>query len=240
MHQQFILTLDEALETDDALTLPGALLDPFRFSPNGHVIIVGTARYVSPTDFTIACNGRGVCTVTWLNVATVDADTEVFVGVALLDSITGSTSTSSGEGGGGELDDEILAKLDEILTSLETSVTGLPPTTPEGFNGPNGVQGVKVTITGADTISAATADSDEVWDVVGWSLDFTAATTLTVSCDDDDATKDFVFPIPAAGIWDLDIVDYARFTSNNTNEPVRLINTAGNVSGIIYLRKRAA
>lgn len=128
--------------------------------------------------------------------------------------------------------------LQDVLTELQTDATSIPPTLPETLSGTNQVLAVKVNQTGAGTVTIKSADADELWDVLGWSLSFSDACTATWVVDDDDVTLQYPFDIPAAGIWSENIVDYARF-SGNVNEPVQLINTAGNVKGVVYVRKHA-
>lgn len=98
---------------------------------------------------------------------------------------------------------------------------------------------VKVNQVGAGTASIAAADADEAWDVGGWSLSFTAACTLTISMDDDDAALQYVFDVPGAGIWDREPNLLTALFSGNVNEPVGFTITAGNMRGIVYVRKPA-
>lgn len=137
---------------------------------------------------------------------------------------------------GADPDSNREATQQEIKTLLSAGVTSIAPTLPETLGGTNSILAVKVAQVGAGTASIQALDADELWDVLGWSLSFSAACVLTVSVDDDDATRQYDFDIPAAGIWDLDIVDYARF-SGNIGEPVGFTITAGGMKGVVYLRK---
>lgn len=126
-----------------------------------------------------------------------------------------------------------------IAEAAEETVTAFPPTLPEQIGGVNSVLAVKVSQTGAGTVTIQSADADEKWDVLGWRLSFSAAGTLTIVVDDDDANYSYVFDIPAAGIDEANIVDYARFTNPTVNEPVTFANSAGNMKGVVYVRKHS-
>jgi hypothetical protein len=128
--------------------------------------------------------------------------------------------------------------LTDLLAAMQTEAINVPPTLPEPLNGTNAVLGVKVSQTGAGTVTIQTADADEIWDVVGWRLSFSAAGTLTIVTDDDDSTKSVVFDIPSAGIDEARIGDYAWFTGG-LNEAVTFANSAGNMKGMVYVRKHA-
>jgi len=128
---------------------------------------------------------------------------------------------------------------DRAADALEQTVTGLPATVPEQVGGTNAVLAVKVNQTGAGTVTIQAADADEKWDVLGWRLSFSAACTLTITVDDDDANYQYPFDVPAAGIDEANIVDYARFTNPTVNEPVTFANSAGNMKGVVYVRKHA-
>jgi len=125
-----------------------------------------------------------------------------------------------------------------ILHYVGLTPSSLPPTLPEKIGGANSILAVKVNQTGAGTVTIQAADADEQWDVVGWRLSFTAACTLTVSVDDDDAALQYPFDIASAGVWTEPITDYAIATGP-VNEPVTFANSAGNMKGIVYVRKHA-
>lgn len=129
--------------------------------------------------------------------------------------------------------------LERVADAVEETVTALPPTVPEQMGGVNGVLAVKVNQTGAGSVTVQAADADEKWDVLGWRLSFSAACTLTITVDDDDAAYQYPFDVPAAGIDEANIVDYARFTNPTVNEPVVFANSAGDMKGVVYVRKHA-
>lgn len=156
--------------------------------------------------------------------------------VVLIDPATGEPYAASAGGEGGA--DPSAETLLDILAELQTPISAVAPSVPETLGGTNAVSIVKVAQTGAGTASIEALDSDELWDVLGWTLSFSAACILTVSVDDDDASKQYAFDIPAAGIFVLDIVDFARF-SGNIGEPVGFNITAGNMKGVVYVRKHA-
>lgn len=133
---------------------------------------------------------------------------------------------------------EIVASLGDILAELQTPVSALAPTVPEPLNGTNAVLAVKVSQTGAGTATIEALDADEAWDIVGWKLSFSAACTVTFSVDDDDSNLQFAFDIPGATVWTEPPGSFAHFTGN-IGEPVSVANSAGNMKGVVYVRKHA-
>jgi hypothetical protein len=125
-----------------------------------------------------------------------------------------------------------------ILYTVSLVPTSLPPTLPEKIGGTNAVLAVKVSQTGAGTVTIEALDADEAWDVLGWRLSFTAACTLTIAVDDDDAALSYVWDVPSAGIDSEPIRDYALMTGN-VGEPLTFANSAGNMKGIVWVRKHS-
>lgn len=102
-------TLTVALATGGTLVLDERL-DVFRHADAAaHVLVLknATARYVAPTDFTVAVDGRGKATVTWLNAVTLPVGAELNFGFWQYDNTANGTQTG-GSGGGG--DTSLLAK----------------------------------------------------------------------------------------------------------------------------------
>lgn len=142
--------------------------------------------------------------------------------------------TSTFDGAGVATD----ATLQNVLQELQTPVSALAPTVPEPLNGTNAVLAVKVSQTGAGTATIEALDADEAWDIVGWKLSFSAACTVTFSVDDDDSNLQFAFDIPGATVWTEPPGSFAHFTGN-IGEPVSVANSAGNMKGVVYVRKHA-
>lgn len=94
--------LTSQLATSGTLVLTEKL-DAYRHADAAsHVLVIknSAARYIAPTDFTVAVDGRGKATVTWLNAATLAIGTELNFGFWQYDSTSNGTQSGSGGGSG--------------------------------------------------------------------------------------------------------------------------------------------
>ena len=114
------LTLGADLDTDDTLVLAGKY-DVFRFSSAGHVLLdrTGDDRYTAPTDFTLACDGNGDVTLTWLHASTIPNGSVILLGIAYIDQVAGGGVTGTG-GGGGSFDPAVAADIAQMAADIAT------------------------------------------------------------------------------------------------------------------------
>lgn len=145
--------------------------------------------------------------------------------VAIVDPATG-TAAPSNQG--------VVDAINSMHDDLLVPVTSQPPVLPEPLSSTNDVRAIK--LSGASPIALEALDADEAWDVVGWSISFSAACIFGISMDDDDAALQYTWDIPAAGIWDREIGSFAKLTGN-IGEPITVTYTAGTPKGVIYVRK---
>jgi hypothetical protein len=134
-------------------------------------------------------------------------------------------------GGGGGTSDGAL-EVTQLAIKAAVESTGYPEPLAAG-----GVFAVKVDQTGAGTATPGAADIDERYSVCGWRLSFTAGGTLTIKTHDSDAEQSIVFDVPSSGIDEAKVGDWAWFTGSAVNKPVTFANSAGNMKGVVYLRK---
>lgn len=96
--------------------------DEYRMSPFAHVLMVDDVRYTAPTDFTLASDGTGDITLTWLNVTTLVTGKVLRIGVAYIDLIVaGSTGAA---GGGGSTD---MTATNALLTQIKDGLASTIP-----------------------------------------------------------------------------------------------------------------
>lgn len=119
---------------------------------------------------------------------------------------------------------------EQVLDTLQTPATGIPPRTVAFTGGDSVVTGVKVT--GSSPFTAGAADTDESWALVGLALSFSAACTLTI----EGGSQDLELDIPSAGVLILDQSDLP-YTVTAVNTALTVGWSAGTCKGKIYCAK---
>lgn len=114
--------------------------DEYRLAPTGHLIMVGDTRYASPTDFTIASDGSGDLTLTWLG-ATLLSGATLRVGIAYIDLMIGGLLAGAAGGGSGTADST--AALQTAGNNLIAAVQAIPGTDATKAGAVQGITGGK-------------------------------------------------------------------------------------------------
>lgn len=100
MFQQFNQVLTTALHQNDTLIIARDY-DEFRVADAGHLVMIDDVRYsFNKGDFSLATDGSGDITMTWLNAATIALGKTLRIGIAYVDIIIGGGLFGTGGGGG--------------------------------------------------------------------------------------------------------------------------------------------